>query len=389
MRDAMWLAFRYAVHYRLRSVILVICVSIAMFLPAAVHALVGYYNRIMIDRADQTPLVIGAKGSAYDLVLNTLYFKGRIEQHVTMAHADKAAQDNLATIIPMYIAYTAEETPLIGTTLDYFSFRNLKASRGTLPQVLGDVVLGAAAARKLGLVPGDKLKSDQEKVYDITSSYPLLMRVVGVLEETGTADDLVAITDIKTTWIIEGIGHGHTAAQKVTDPSLLLGATDTGVIMSPSVVDHPEVTPDLLESFHFHGSPDEFPVTSLIALPRNAKSHTILKARYRQSTGAQAVVPTTVVRSMMDIVFRVKQFLDSIFVMVLVSTGLFLLLVILLSLRIRKREFQTLGKIGSSRSTVLAVQAGEIALLLLTSAILSTAMLGALMWYVVRFGVLL
>ncbi len=185
MRDAMWLAFRYAVHYRLRSVILVICVSIAMFLPAAVHALVGYYNRIMIDRADQTPLVIGAKGSAYDLVLNTLYFKGRIEQHVTMAHADKAAQDNLATIIPMYIAYTAEETPLIGTTLDYFSFRNLKASRGTLPQVLGDVVLGAAAARKLGLVPGDKLKSDQEKVYDITSSYPLLMRVEFVPRQGG------------------------------------------------------------------------------------------------------------------------------------------------------------------------------------------------------------
>jgi putative ABC transport system permease protein len=92
---------------------------------------------------------------------------------------------------------------------------------------------------------------------------------------------------------------------------------------------------------------------------------------------------------MMDIVFRVKQFLDSIFVMVLVSTGLFLLLVVLLSLRIRKREFQTLSKIGSSRSTVLAVQVGEIALLLLTSAILSAAMLGGLMWYVVRFGVLL
>jgi len=159
--------------------------------------------------------------------------------------------------------------------------------------------------------------------------------------------------------------------------------------MSPSLVDHPEVTPDLLDSFHFHGSPDEFPVTSLIALSHDAKSHTILKARYRESTDAQAVVPKTVVRSMMDIVFRVKQFLDSIFVMVLVSTGLFLLLVILLSLRIRKREFQTLSKIGSSRSTVLAVQAGEIALLLLTSTILSAVMLGALMWYVICFGVLL
>jgi putative ABC transport system permease protein len=389
MKDALWLAFRYAVHYRLRSAILVICISIAMFLPAAVHVLVGYYNRIMIDRADQTPLVIGAKGSAYDLVLNTLYFKGRIEQQLTMAHSRQAGEDDLATVIPMHIAYSAEGVPLVGTTLDYFSFRKLKVSRGTLPQLLGDVVLGSSAARRLGLAPGDKIKSDQEKVYDITSSYPLLMRVVGVLEETGTADDLIALTDIKTTWIIEGIGHGHTAAQKVTDPSLLLGATDTGVVMSPSVIDHAEVTPDLLDSFHFHGSADAFPVTAIIALPRTAKSHTILKARYRESIDAQAVVPTTVVRSMMDIVFRVKQFLDAIFVMVLISTVLFLLLVILLSLRIRRREFETLSKIGSSRSTVFAVQAGEIALLLLASTVLGGAMLGGLVWCVVRFGVLL
>ena len=389
MRDAIRLAFRYAMHYRLRSAILVICLSIAMFLPSAVHVLVGYYNRIMIDRAEKTPLVIGARGSAYDLVLNTLYFKGRIDQHLTMASARQASKDNLASIIPIYTAYRAQDTPLIGTTVDYFEFRKLKITRGRLPQVLGDVVLGAAAARRLGLGPGDKLKSDQEKVYDITSSYPLLMRSVGGLAETGTADDLVAITDIKTTWIIEGIGHGHTEAQKVTDPSLLLGATDTSLIMSPSLADHPEVTPDLLDSFHFHGSPDSFPVTALIALPRDAKSQTILKARYRDSTDAQAVVPETVVRSMMDIVFRVKQFLGAIFVMVLISTGLFLLLVILLSLRIRKREFQTLGKIGSSRSTVLAVQTSEIALLLLASGILAGVMLGALVWIVVRFGLLL
>lgn len=389
MKDALWLALRYALHYRLRSAILVICLSIAMFLPAAVGVLVGYYNRVMIDRAEQTPLVIGAKGSAYDLVLNTLYFKGRIEQRLTMSDAEKARRGDLANIIPMYIAYTAEDTPLVGTTLDYFAFRKLKVARGTLPQLLGDVVLGAAAARRLGLEPGDKLKSDQEKVYDITSSYPLLMRVVGVLEETGTADDLVAITDIKTTWIIEGIGHGHTAAQKVTDPSLLLGATDTGVIMSPSLVEEAEVTPDLLDSFHFHGSPDAFPATALIALPHNAKSRTILKARYRESTRAQAVVPKTVVAAMMDIVFRVKQFLNAIFAMVLFSTGLFLLLVVLLSLRIRRREFETLSKIGSSRSTVLAVQTGEIALLLLTAAIVAGAMLGGLLWCVARFGLLL
>jgi len=389
MTDALWLAFRYAVYYRVRSIILVVCVSIALFLPLAVHVLVGYYNRIMIDRADRTPLVIGAKGSAYDLVLNTLYFKGRVDEGLTMVHSRQAGADNLARAVPVYVRFTAAEIPIIGTSLDYFSFRGLKPATGTLPQVLGDVVLGAAAARKLELEPGDKLLSDQEKVYDITSRYPLLMRVSGVLEETGTADDMVVFTDIRTTWIIAGIGHGHTAAQKITDPLLLLGMTDGGVIISQAIVPYNEVTPELLESFHFHGSEEKFPITAVIALPHNAKSGTILKARYRESADAQAVIPRNVVRSMMDIVFRVKRFLDSIFAMVLVSTGLFLVLVILLSLRIRGREFRTFSKIGCSRTTVLAVQASEIVLLLVTSSAVAGALLGGMLWYVVRFGILL
>ncbi len=389
MKHVLLLAFRYMAYYRVRSTILVVCLSIAIFLPLAVHVLVGHYHRIMIERSDATPLVIGAKGSALDLVLNTLYFKGRLPERLTIAHADAIRRSGLATPVPIYVRFTAAQQPIVGTTLDYFRFRELKPKQGTLPQVLGDVVLGAAAARRLGLGVGDKLLSDQEKLYDISSSYPLLMRIVGVLEETSTADDLVVFTDVKTTWIIEGIGHGHVDARRVTDPMLLRGGSEGNLVMSGAVVQYHEITPEQLDSFHFHGDRSSFPITAVIALPRDAKSATLLKARYRRSEDAQAAVPRKVVEEMMDVVFRVQRFFDAVFFMVLVSTGLFLVLVMLLSLRIRRREFQTLHKIGCSRSTVFALQAGELLLLLAIGLAAAGVLLAGVIWYVVRFDVLL
>lgn len=387
--NAMRLALRYIRYYWVRSVIQVVCVSVAIFLPLAVHVLVGYYNRIMIDRSDRTPLVIGAKGSAYDLVLNTVYFKGNVDKHLTMSHVRAVGHSGLATAVPMHVRFTAGKLPIVGMTLDYFSFRGLRVERGTLPQVLGDVVLGAAAATKLDLTVGEKLLSDREKTYDISAGYPLLMRVVGVLGETGTADDLVVFTDVRTTWVIAGIGHGHVNAAGVTDPSLVRGVVDNTVVMTGAETQYNEITPANIDRFHFHGDDAKFPVTAVIALPHDAKSAAILKARYRLSDDARAVVPRQVVRSMMAVVARVRRFLDAIFAMVLASTGLFLVLVILLSLRIRRRERQTLHRIGCSRGTVFAMHAAEIALLLAVSLIVAAATLGAVFAYVVWSGVLL
>lgn len=387
--NALLLALRYMRYYWVRSVILVVCVSVAIFLPLAVHVLVGYYNRIMIERSDRTPLVIGAKGSAYDLVLSTVYFKGKVDKRLTMAHVRAVDDSGLATAVPIHVRYTAGKLPVVGTTLDYFAFRGLRVEQGTLPQVLGDVVLGAAAAKRLALTVGDRLLSDREKTYDISAGYPLLMRVVGVLCESGTADDRVVFTDVRTTWVIEGIGHGHVNAAGVTDPSLVRGVVDNTVVMSGAETQYSEITPENIDRFHFHGDDAKFPVTAVIALPRDAKSTAILKARYRLSDDARAVVPRQVVRSMMAVVARVKRFLDAIFAMVLASTGLFLVLVILLSLRIRRRERQTLHRIGCSRGTVFAMQTAEIAVLLAVSLIVAAATLGGVFAYVVWSGVLL
>jgi putative ABC transport system permease protein len=383
------LALRYLSHYRLRSVILVVCLSIAFVLPTAVHWLVGYYEQVMVSRADATPLVLGAPGSRFDLVLNGLYFKGRLRSELTMAQAEGASMGDLADAIPLHVKFTAGGQPIVGTSFDYFEYRGLTAARGRLPRQMGEAVVGATAARLLNVEPGDSLLSDDEQLYDISSTYPLLMKVVGVLGRTGAADDLAVFTDVKTTWVIEGIGHGHIDAEQIKDPTKVKSLSPGSMVMTGAVVQYHEITPENIAGFHFHGDSSSHPITGVILLPHDAKSATRLKARYQDATDVQAIVPRDVVDEMLELIFRVRRFLDAVFALVLAATALFMVLVLWLSSRIRRREFQTLERIGCGHGTVFAMHVIEIVLLLSVAALIAAAVLAVIAWYVTAFDVLI
>ena len=139
---------------------------------------------------------------------------GRVPRSIDMTEARAILEGGLATPIPIVAASTARGRPFVGVDPEYFAFRDLVASQGRLPVRIGEVVLGQDVARELGLGPGDTLLTDQRNLYDLASSYPLRVHVVGVLRETGSADDGAVFCDVKTAWVALGIGHGHDSADR-------------------------------------------------------------------------------------------------------------------------------------------------------------------------------
>jgi putative ABC transport system permease protein len=355
----------------------------------AVQSLVRYYNQVMIERADTTPMMLGATGSPSELVLNALYFKGQVERRISMHEVQAIQESGLAIPVPLHIHFYAQKIPIVGTSLDYFSFRKLETASGRWPQILGEAVIGSAAADTLNLKVGDVVLTDQEKLFDISASYPLRLKIVGVLKESGGPDDLAVFTDIKTAWVIEGIGHGHEDAKEVSDPDKTLRSIGQNLVMSGALIEYNEISLENVDDYHFHGDPGSYPVSSIIVIPEDSKSATIVKARYFQNEAVQAVVPSKVIRDMMDIVFKVKRFFDANFTMVTVSTGLFLVLVIGLSLRIRQREFETLFKIGCAKETVFLIQVSEMVLIFLASSLIAGVALAGLLGYVLTYNILL
>ncbi|MBW1753992.1 MAG: ABC transporter permease, partial [Deltaproteobacteria bacterium] len=269
MIDSLYIAWQYIRSNKIRTATLIACITLISFLPVSLQLLLGESEQQLMSRAVSTPLVMGAKGSSLDLVMNSLYFSNEIPELISMKASERVMESDLALPIPVYARFHARGNPIVGTTLDYFDFRGLKVAQGRNLAVLGDCVLGAKVAENLGLKPGDSLLSSPETLFDLAGVYPLKMKVVGVLQKSHTSDDLAVFVDIKTTWVIQGLGHGHQDVTKLKDPTLILKRSESNVTATAKLYHHMEITNKNIDSFHFHGNTSAYPITAVIAVPHD------------------------------------------------------------------------------------------------------------------------
>jgi len=383
MIDSLHIAWKYIAFNKIKTITLVACITLISFLPVALELLLIESERQLMSRAVSTPLVLGAKGSALDLVMNTLYFDDEVPEIITVESSNRVMDSDLALPIPLYIRFHARGNPIVGTTLDYFDFRGLGIAQGRQLAVLGECVLGARVAESLGLKPGDSLVSSPETLFDLAGVYPLKMKVVGVLNKSHSSDDLAVFVDLKTTWVIQGLGHGHEDVTRLQDPTLVLKRTAKNVAATAKLYQHSEITDKNIDLFHFHGDLAQYPITAVIAVPHDDKSGTILRGRYlnREET-RQIVKPADVIDGLLQNIFRIKNVLDAVISVVAFATILAIILVFALSLRLRQREIQTIFKLGCRRATIARLLSAEILIIVLMSGVFC----GALIFLVNRFS---
>jgi len=365
---------------------MVTSVTLIIYLPLGLNILVNQSEEQLMVRASSTPLIVGAKGSSLDLMINTLYFEPADFDQLTMFAADRIDETGFAVPIPMFIKFKARGFPIVGTSIEYFDFRGLEINRGESIALLGDAVIGSAVSEKLGLNPGDSIISSPENMLDIAGVYPLKMNIVGVLKESYSPDDMAIFTDLKTAWVIEGLGHGHEDLAESEDKSVLLGMEDGNYIANAKLFQYNTISADNVKDFHFHGEESVFPITAVISVPHSDKDEALLMGRYiSEGETSQIVKPDKVIKKLLDNIFKIKGFLDSVFVLVAISTVLLLGLVLMLSLRLRSSEIQTMYRIGSSRFKIAELLVFEIGFIFMISLVFSTILIIATTRYVTEF----
>jgi len=380
--NSLIIAWKYISFYKVRTAILIACVTLIAVLPLALELLLDKSEQQLLSRADTTPLLLGNRGSSLDLVMNSLYFVDETPGLISMSAADEIDASGLAIPIPLYVRFQARGFPVVGTTLDYFDFRELRLAQGRPLALLGECVIGAEVAEQLGLSPGDNLLSSPETLFDLAGVYPLKMKVVGVLERSYTQDDLAVLVDVKTAWVIQGQVHGHQDVSQTKDDSVIMKRSDENIIANAKLVEYTEITQDNIDSFHFHGKSSDYPLTAVLTLPHDERSGTILRGRYLDAeTPYQLTIPGDVINALLANIFRIKNILDAIIVAVATATVLALVLVFALSIRLRQREIQTVSHIGGSRSMIIRLLAAEITIIILLSGLLCAVSMVAINQY--------
>lgn len=372
MRDILYIAWRYLSHNRVKTAVLIACITIILALPIALEIILNQSEKQLMSRAEKTPLIVGAKGSALDLCMNSLYFDDELPDFIKMDAAREVSKSGLAQPVAVYIRFHARGFPIVGTEPDYFEYRDLRVAEGRNFGLLGECVIGSTVAEQLRLAVDSFIISSPESLFNIAGVYPLKMKITGVLAPSYTSDDLGIFTDLKTCWIIEGLGHGHQDLQLIKDPTLIYSRNDTVVTATAKLFHYNEITPDNMESFHFHGDVSGYPITAVLVFPQDVKSGTILMGRYLSDDQQyQILKPTEVIEGLLQNIFRIRNVLDAVIAIVGITTLLAMVLVFTLSLRLRRREIQTIFKLGCSKGTIARLLLAEIGFIVLISVVLT------------------
>jgi putative ABC transport system permease protein len=376
------LVWAYLCHHPIKSWVLFACLSLSLYLPFALYGLGLSVQASLMERASQTPLLIGMRGSQLDLVLHGLYHRTEVPGYMPQEVLETVRKGDIARAIPLFTVHSAKGHTVVATSLDYFDWRKLTPAEGSLPMRLGDCVLGAKVARELGLGPGDRLLTDNREFFDLAGRYPLNMRITGILEPSNPADDAAVFVDLRTAWLVEGIGHGHDNLHEEAASDQVLAIRDGIYVGSPALREFTEVTSDNIRSFHFHGDPASFPLTAVIAVPRDERAETLLLGRFiADNETRMAVRPVDVVSDLFERLLPLKRLLSlqNGFLIVVVTS--LISLVVLLSLRLRQDEFQTMEYMGCSRGTIAMLWLSELAFLLLAALLFAAASAAVTVWF--------
>lgn len=180
-------------------------------------------DRLARDLAD-VDLVVGAQGSPLQLILSTLLASDAPTGNIAEETWTALDRDPLvADAVPMSLGDSVGDVRIVGTTHDYAALHGAELARGGWWDGSMEAVLGAEAARRLGLKVGEAFVGAHGVGAAVEAHDEHPYRVVGVLAPTGTVIDRLALTSLESVWDLhaphEGVGpddagHAHEEDQR-------------------------------------------------------------------------------------------------------------------------------------------------------------------------------
>src|SRR5467141_1831854 len=208
-RGAYMTVFTVAVKYPqgvcVASALTTFCVGLGVSLIIASFLLTRGIKEGFIEGTTDYSLIVGAKGSPTQLVLNVVFRMDVPTPNILSTTYEQLQDDaRVEVAVPVALGDAYEGFRYVATTAAYFAAfpwrrKVFAVSSGRFfrddapEQPTYEAVVGAEAARRTGLRVGDRFYEGEEM-----AEYPLA--VVGILRSTGSADDRAIFFTLASFW---------------------------------------------------------------------------------------------------------------------------------------------------------------------------------------------
>ena len=359
----------------LASSLTALSIALGVALMVAVLVINGVVTRMFSQNATGFQLILGAKGSPMQLVLNTIYFLDRpIENVPYKRYLEVKEKSWVAHAIPFALGDTTEDGRfrIVGTIPEYFEVEYVPEKKfalqdGRFLEGTFDAVIGARVARAYGWKVGHKFPiAHGGNLADIHAEK---FAVAGILAPTGLPIDRAVF--IHYDGFYEIPGHGMTKKEADAEARARGGAEGNAEIMVPEVGlggDEPAPEPKKAKK---EPIPDEQKrVTAILVQTRadspayrDAIAHLVM-TRINKAPVFQAVNPITQIRKLLDdVVGNIRTMLLVMTVLIIVVSGVGIFVSIYNSMADRKREIAIMRALGARRRTVFSIIIAESVLL--------------------------
>lgn len=342
--------FKFAIKHMMvrRARVLLVMLSIVISASVALLSfnIAQQVSEGIISTAAYYDIIVGPAGSATQLAMNTMFFTDAPLGTIDYAYVEELQNSGMVNqAVPFTMGDSYNGAAIVGTTPDFLEGRKLKS--GDMFNSDYEAVVGSAVASKYGIALGDSLVTSHGLSAGGSEHGAAPLKVVGILQKTGTAYDNAIFTGYETVWAT----HGSQADSKVVQNmsasrETLSGAPAHGVSSRAASEGGDEAESEFHEEAagHDHGESGE--ICAILVKSKSFNDYYRLMEHYGDNASLLCINPATVLREVLDQVDMSAQIVYILCGVILLMNLMVISVITLLNMYDAQKEIALMRLIG-------------------------------------------
>jgi putative ABC transport system permease protein len=366
----------------LSSLLTALSVSAGVALASFLMILSIESERTFSQKDTGYEIIVGAKGSPLQLVLNTMYHIGTPTGNISLDIWERLQKDRrVKAQLPMVFGDNVSGYKVIGTIPDFFTtFQYRKNRTLALQQGRGfiqdyEAVLGAISAQALRIKVGDSITVQHGLSTEDAGAHDHgKMIIVGIITPTNTAIDRGVFMTMRTVWDVHY--HEYQEQQEAAERALH-SAEQSNISSHADSTKSTAISSDHNQHVHHdkhahsehtdnptHDIPKDIPkdFTTITAIAVKLGSPVFFESFVRtinENTSAQAALPVSEMMGLFKIVGNINGALIAVSGLAIIIGTISIMTALYNSLNERKREIAIMRSLGARRSTIIMLILSE------------------------------